>query len=429
MRLHFDRVHETVHTRTLANGLRISYLEKPGFSKCFAMLATDFGSCDACFTAEGRRWQLPAGVAHFLEHKMFEDEDGNALQKFGATGASPNAFTSRTMTAYHFSCTERFWENLEILLKFVFTPYFTEENVAKERGIIAQEIGMLDDTPGWRVYGGLYEGLYREHPVRISIAGSCESIAEITPELLYACHRTFYSPANMALAICGTVDFDRLCEVAERLTPPSSPEPPQRDYGIRSAAVYQREVVHRMQVSQPQALLGFRDTPLAEGESWLRRLLLGDLCRRLLSGPASPLYARLFEQRLITQGYSSEYSIFPEAAAAIFGGETRDPHALRAALEDEVRRCAEGVSEESFVRTLRALHGNCLRVCDDPATYVRRELSALFRGEHYAAFAEYLDGFTQEEASACFARWTESSQSLVLPLSADESSNTKGNAQ
>ncbi len=191
----------------------------------------------------------------------------------------------------------------------------------------------------------------------------------------------------------------------------------------------QNRLIRTEQVSQPQALLGFRDTPLAEGESWLRRLLLGDLCRRLLSGPASPLYARLFEQRLITQGYSSEYSIFPEAAAAIFGGETRDPHALRAALEDEVRRCAEGVSEESFVRTLRALHGNCLRVCDDPATYVRRELSALFRGEHYAAFAEYLDGFTQEEASACFARWTESSQSLVLPLSADESSSTKGNAQ
>ncbi len=418
MRLHFERVRETVHTRTLTNGLRISYLEKPGFSKCFAMLATDFGSCDARFTAEGQTWRLPAGVAHFLEHKMFEDEDGNALQKFAATGASPNAFTSRTMTAYHFSCTERFWENLEILLKFVFTPYFTEENIAKERGIIAQEISMLDDTPSWRAYGGLYEGLYHEHPVRVSIAGSRDSIAEITPELLYTCHRTFYSPSNMALAVCGTVDFDALCETAERLTPRHASAPPQRDYGARAPGVCRAEVIRRMQVSQPQALLGFRDTPTAAGESPLRRQLLGDLCCRLLSGPASPLYAHLFEARLITQNFDSEYTLFPEGAAAIFGGRTRDPYALRTALEDGVRCCAGCINESVFARARRALHGVCLRVFDDPAAYVRHELAAQFRGEHYAAFADLLDELTPDDARACFLRWTASSQSVVLPLDA-----------
>ena len=145
MTKNYSALHESMQTRTLANGLRICYLPKEGFSKTFAILATDFGSVDASFTFEGKRYDTPAGVAHFLEHKMFEDEDGNALQKFARTGASPNAFTSHTMTAYHFSCTDRFEENLKILLKFVFTPYFTDENVEKERGIINQEIRMVED--------------------------------------------------------------------------------------------------------------------------------------------------------------------------------------------------------------------------------------------------------------------------------------------
>ncbi len=416
MKVEFSRVRESVHTATLPNGLRISYLEKPAFSKNFAILATDFGSCDAHFTVEGKAWDLPAGVAHFLEHKMFEDEDGNALQKFAAAGASPNAFTSRTTTAYHFTCTENFAENFELLLRFVFTPYFTGENVAKERGIIAQEIGMLDDTPGWRVYGGLYEGLYREHPIRESIAGSCESIAEITPELLYACHRAFYAPANMALVVCGTADLDTLCETAERLTPKASPVKPERRYGKRSDAACQPEVTRRMQVSRPQALLGFRDRPLAEGESPLRRQLLGDLCCRLLSGPASALYARLFSDRLITRNYDSEYSIFPEGAVSVFGGETSDPHALREALENGVRACAAGIEKTEFERTRNALQGAWLRVLDDPAAYAQQEARALFRGEHYAAFAGRLDALTEADALEMFRRWKASSQSIILPL-------------
>ena len=205
---------ERMEERTLDNGLRVCYLPKEGFGKTFAILAANFGSVDASFMIDGQRHDTPAGVAHFLEHKMFEDEDGNALQKFARTGASPNAFTSHTMTAYHFSCTERFEENLEILLKFVFTPYFTEENVAKERGIIGQEIGMMDDTPGWQVFCGLLGGLYRNHPVRVPIAGSVDSIAQITPEVLYTCHRAFYSPKNMVLVVCGTADFDEVCRMA-----------------------------------------------------------------------------------------------------------------------------------------------------------------------------------------------------------------------
>ena len=280
MTRNYPELRESVRERVLPNGLRVCYIPKDGFSKTFAILATDFGSVDASFTFEGQRFDTPAGVAHFLEHKMFEDEDGNALQKFARTGASPNAFTSHTMTAYHFSCTERFEENLEILLKFVFTPYFTEGNVAKERGIIGQEIRMVEDTPSWQVYCGLFRALYREHPVRVSIPGSEESIARITPELLYTCHRAFYSPKNMALVVCGTADFEQVCRMAEQLSPADAPEIGERHYGTRRKSVSEPTVTQFMQVSRPQFLVGFKDAPVQPGESRLKRMLTGELAVR-----------------------------------------------------------------------------------------------------------------------------------------------------
>lgn len=166
------------------------------------------------------------------------------------------------MTAYHFSCTDRFEENLKILLKFVFTPYFTDENVEKERGIINQEIRMVEDTPNWEVFVGAYEGLYRNHPVRVSIPGSEESISHITPELLYTCHRAFYSPKNMALVVCGTADFEQVCRMAEEISPKDAPEIGQRHYGERRAEVHQPVVTRKMQVSLPQCMVGFKDEPV-----------------------------------------------------------------------------------------------------------------------------------------------------------------------
>ena len=228
--------------KVLPSGLTVLVRPMPGYSGTHVIYATRFGSIDRDFRLGEREVHLPAGVAHFLEHKMFEDEDGNALQKFARTGASPNAFTSHTMTAYHFSCTDRFEENLKILLKFVFTPYFTDENVEKERGIINQEIRMVEDTPNWEVFVGAYEGLYRNHPVRVSIPGSEESISHITPELLYTCHRAFYSPKNMALVVCGTADFEQVCRMAEEISPKDAPEIGQRHYGERRAEVHQPEV-------------------------------------------------------------------------------------------------------------------------------------------------------------------------------------------
>lgn len=410
---------ERMEERTLENGLRVCYLPKEGFSKTFAILATNFGSVDASFTIDGERHDTPAGVAHFLEHKMFEDEDGNALQKFARTGASPNAFTSHTMTAYHFSCTDRFEENLEILLKFVFTPYFTEENVAKERGIIGQEIGMMDDTPSWRLFCGLLEGLYRNHPVRVPIAGSVESIAQITPEVLYTCHRAFYSPKNMALIVCGTADFDEICRMAAQFSPAEAPEIGQRHYGGRREAVNELTVERRMAVSRPQFLLGFKDTPLAAGESRLRRALLGELAVRILCGDTAPLYAELYGKRLIGRDFDTDYMLFPEGAAAILGGESRDPEAARAAIEAETARLArEGVEQALFDRMKKALYGLWLRVLDVPEAYARQQAAAMFAGEDYADFAAMCDTISPQDVQAVYARWAQrdrSSMSVIRP--------------
>ncbi len=402
----YSALHERLQTRTLENGLRICYLPKEGFSKTFAILATDFGSVDASFTFEGQRYDTPAGVAHFLEHKMFEDQDGNALQKFTRTGASPNAFTSHTMTAYHFSCTDRFAENLEILLKFVFTPYFTEENVAKERGIIGQEIGMMEDTPGWQAMVGLYAGLYREHPVRVSIAGSVESIADITPETLYTCHRAFYSPKNMVLVVCGTADFDEVCRMAAQFSPQDAPEIGERHYGTRRSTVYQAEVSRVMPVSQPQFLLGVKDTPLEPGESRLRRGMLGELAARILCGDTAPLYTELYEKRLIGRDFDTDYTLFPQGAAVLMGGESRDPAAVRAAVEAEIARLAgEGIDPALFRRMKKALYGMYLRVLDVPEAYARQEAAAVFAGEHYPDFAALFDTVDAADVQAVFARW------------------------
>lgn len=420
MSISYSALQETVQLRTLENGLRVCYLPKGGFSKTFAMLAVHFGSADEMFSVGGRPADTPAGVAHFLEHKMFEDQDGNALQKFAQTGASPNAFTSHTMTAYHFSCTDRFEENLEILLKFVFTPYFTEENVAKERGIIGQEISMMEDNPAWQVYTGLFAGLYRSHPVRRSIAGSIDSIAHITPETLYTCYRAFYRPDNMALVVCGTADFEQICQLCARFSPPGGGEPVVRQYGERQETVAQALVSQKMQVSQPQMLLGFQDAPCADGESRLRRRLLGELAVRLLCGDTAPLYARLYEQQLIGRSFDTDYVILPQATAAILGGESRDPAAVRAAIEREVAHLAhEGVDPALFARMKKALYGLYLRVFDVPEAYARQQVTALFDGEQYADFAALFDTIGPEDVQAMYARWARpdgSTLSTVLPL-------------
>ena len=199
----YKRIGESVYRETLPNGLQVCVVPKPGYAKKYAFFATRYGGMDTRFCLNGKWLDTPAGIAHYLEHKMFDTKEGNALQELAKNGAEPNAFTSNAMTGYYFDSTDHFEENLEILLSFVSIPYFTEESVAKEQGIIGQEIRMIEDNPDWQIYTRMLECLYSSSPARTSIAGTVESISHITAETLYDCHKAFYTPSNMILTVVG----------------------------------------------------------------------------------------------------------------------------------------------------------------------------------------------------------------------------------
>lgn len=229
--IRFERIGETMFHQVLDNGLNVFVFPKPEFQKKYAFFATNYGGMDLRFQLDGTWHDTPAGVAHYLEHKMFDTREGNALQQLTANGASPNAFTSNAITGYYFESTEHFEENLRTLLSFVSVPYFTRESVEKERGIIGQEIGMIEDDPNWTVFVNLLGALYEHHPIRTSVAGTVESISHITEETLYACHKAFYDPANMVLCAAGDLDPQAVCRLAREVLP--APAPSQKRTTVR----------------------------------------------------------------------------------------------------------------------------------------------------------------------------------------------------
>jgi len=260
----YQRIGETVRMEKLSNGLPVYIVNKPGFRRKYAMFATRYGGMDMRFNLHGAWLDTPAGIAHYLEHKMFDTEEGNALQELAKNGAEPNAFTSNAITCYYFDSTEKFMENLRILLSFVSIPYFTDESVQKEQGIIAQEIGMIEDNPEWQVYKRLMQCLYHHSPVNVPIAGSVESISHITARTLYDCHKAFYCPANMCLIIVGDVDGDEILRLAEEILPKESGEVIDRDYGEEETMLPARaETRCRMEVAMTNLQMALLMTLLA----------------------------------------------------------------------------------------------------------------------------------------------------------------------
>ena len=217
MLTNYTRIGEAARWETLPNGLPVCIVPKKDFQRKYALFATRYGGMDMRFQLNGQWLDTPAGIAHYLEHKMFDTAEGNALQELAKNGAEPNAFTSNAITCYYFDATDKFYESLEILLSFVSVPYFTEESVEKEQGIIAQEINMIEDNPEWQVYKRLMQALYHTSPARTSVAGSVESIRQITAQTLYDCHKAFYTPANMCLVVVGDVDSDEVLRLAEEV--------------------------------------------------------------------------------------------------------------------------------------------------------------------------------------------------------------------
>ena len=359
----YSRIGEEVLYTTLKNGLPVCIVPKKGFLRKYALFATRYGGMDMRFELNGRWLDTPAGIAHYLEHKMFDTAEGNALQELAMNGAEPNAFTSNAITCYYFDSTEKFYENLEILLSFVSVPYFTDESVEKEQGIVAQEIGMIEDNPEWQVYKQLMQALYHTSPARTPVAGSVESIRQITAQTLYDCHKAFYTPANMCLVVVGDVDADKVIEAAERILPESSEPVIRRDYGAEEElTAASHSVTSAMEVAMPTFLVGFKCPPQHGGEEQHRFTAIGELACDVLMGESSPLYSRLYSQGLINGSFGAAFDLLPGASYIYAGGDSKDPAAVAAAIVEEARRLVEnGVDEDYYRRIVNANFGAALK--------------------------------------------------------------------
>ncbi|MCI5704249.1 MAG: insulinase family protein [Pseudoflavonifractor sp.] len=402
----YTRVGEKLFHTVLDNGLHVYVDPKPGFQKSYAFFATNYGGMDMRFRLDGRWLDTPAGVAHFLEHKTFDTEDGNALQDLAANGASPNAFTSTALTGYYFESTEKFEENLKILLSFVSIPYYTQESVDKEQGIIGQEIRMGDDEPDTQVFYGMLEGLYAHSPIQVNIAGTVESIAQITADTLNLCHRAFYDPGNMVLCVAGDVDPVRVAAIAEEVLPKAGHPPVERDYGeTEGTQAAKPRWEKEMAVSTPIFQLGFKDTPPKKGEDWLRWELIGNLACEALLGTSTPLYAKLYNEGLVNEGFAYGCEAYPGAAFLCAGGESRDPEAVRAAVLAEAERIRnQGVDDALFQRLKKAAYGNLVRGLNSFENICVNQAMSHFAGFAYLSFPEVFDRITKADVEECLCR-------------------------
>ena len=386
---------------TLPSGLTVLCRTMPDYSTVHAAYVTAFGSIDRAFTLDGRAVTVPAGTAHFLEHKMFESEQGDAFDLYAQTGASANAFTSFDSTCYIFTATDQTDKNLDILLGMVGRPWFTKETIAKEQGIIGQEIKMYDDNPDWRLLTGLFRCLYREHPIRDDIAGTVESIARLTPELLYACTEAFYRPGNMVLSVAGDVTLDQVvaaCRHAGLDAPPArhTIEPalfaPENDPP-------QKELRFSMPVNKPCFAVGYREAPVPFGSA--RADMLGELLPELICGGLTELYRKLYDEALVNPEFSGETVSVPGACAVVFTGESEHPRVVADLLRAEIARLRrDGVDPELFTLVKNQMYGEMLADVEGVEDAAEAMAAAFLHGYTLAEEVEALAALTVSDANA-----------------------------
>ncbi|MBQ9148437.1 MAG: insulinase family protein [Oscillospiraceae bacterium] len=406
-RFEYPRLGENLYKIQLSNGLTVAVVPRPGFTKKLAYFVTDFGSIHTDFTLEGREIHAPAGIAHFLEHKMFDLPGGRDVSaELAALGAGVNAFTSYDMTAYYVACTEHFEECLRLLLEFVSTPYFTDESVRKEMGIIDQEIGMNLDAPDSRVFENLMTAMYREHQIRVPILGTSDTIREITPDILYDCHRAFYTPGNMILCVVGDVDADRVAAIAEELLG-AAPRPVGKKTRPRQETMDTEIQTQEMdmEVSMPTFQLGFKCEPVGGGENAIRQEIIGDLAAEALFGESSELYLKLYEDGLIDSSFGGGFETIDGMAMLLCSGDSDDPEAIQAAILARAAELAEtGIEEAAFLRMKRSALGRRIRDLDSFDSTCFRVCAYHFSDFDYFRFPEIYAQVTAEEVQAFLPR-------------------------
>ena len=406
-RIDYPELDETLCTQTLPNGLTVCVVPRKGFTKSLAYFVTDYGSVHTEYSLNGEKIQAPAGVAHYLEHKMF-DLPGNrdVSAEFAAMGALTNAFTSYDMTAYYFSCTEHFEECLRLLLEFVSTPYFTEESVEKERGIIDQEIGMNEDAPDSVVFENLVQAMYENHPIRVPILGTSETIREITPEALYSCHRAFYAPGNMLLCVVGDVDPEAVVRIAEeQLGSEKLPVGEKWKNWTESMTCPRAEVTAKMEVAMPMFNLAFKCEPLGTGDAAIREEMVADLAAEALFGESSELYLKMYEEGLIDSSFGGGFETIDGCAMLLCSGDSEDAYAVREAILSQMEKLSrEGLAEADFLRMKRSALGRRIRGLDSFDATCFRVCAYHFSNFDYFRFPEIYRQITADEIVAFLTR-------------------------
>lgn len=354
------------------SGLKVFVMPKENYKSAYAVIGTKYGSIDTCFKRSDKKdfIRVPEGIAHFLEHKLFESEELDAFTRYAETGASANAYTSFDKTCYLFQCTDRFEDSLRILLDFVTHPYFTKETVEKEQGIIGQEITMYYDVPGWMSTFNLLKCLYKKHPVRIDIAGTVESIAQITDKLLYDCYDTFYNLNNMALAVVGNVQPEQVLKICDEVLKKSDDVTVERVFDEEPRDIVKSYEEYNLAVSMPVFSFGYKEactTPLRT----IKETVEMNILLEILAGETSPLYSELFEKGLINTTFSKEYFTGSGYEAVIFEGESTDAAAVAQAIKNQVAKLRkDGIGDEEFESVRRSLYGKEImsyNVTDDVA--------------------------------------------------------------
>jgi predicted Zn-dependent peptidase len=371
--LRFEQLDETLYYEKMSNGLDVYILPKQGFNKTFVTFTTKYGSIDNHFVplGENEPKRVPDGIAHFLEHKLFEKEHGDVFQDFSKQGASANAFTSFTRTAYLFSSTSQVEKNIETLLDFVQEPYFTEKTVEKEKGIIGQEIKMYDDNPDWRLYFGLIQNLYKNHPVHIDIAGTIESITPITAELLYECYHTFYHPTNMLVFIVGAVSPEEtmnLVRANQAKRTFENAKSIERLFDEEPIEVNEKKKVMHMSVQTPKCLVGIKaNEPTRQGDDLLKNELCISLLLDYLFGKGSKTYQQLYNEGLIDDSFFFDYSEEYGFGFAMIGGDTKQPDELAERIQTLLVQMTNAeIDADAIERVKKKKIGSFLRAINSP---------------------------------------------------------------
>ena len=384
-----------------SSGLMVYISDKADFSVNYAVFGTHYGSVDTEFSlGNDPMITVPEGIAHFLEHKLFEGEDGDAFEKYAVTGASANAYTSFDRTCYLFSCSERFYENLDILLGFVSSPYFTPETVQKEQGIIGQEIRMYEDVPGWRVLFNLLRAMYHNHPVKVEIAGTVESIAEITDKTLYDCYRTFYNPSNMFVCLCGNFDSEKVLSMIDDRIKPSETAEIHRSEFSEPDGLVKAYTEQKMPVAMPLFVVGVKDNKLKLKRSE-KQIIASSLLLETVAGRISPLYNRLLNEGLINPQFGTEFFYAHGYAALLFDGDSSDPEKVRDAIVAELRSVAEnGVDPDLFEDARRKLYGKEIRAFNDVEETVDGFIDCAMNGFEPFNSLKFLGEITADDITA-----------------------------